>query len=221
MPMTRILTAAALVILAACSRTGTVYGDIFIQAGPGKVDRPGRIYVLGVPATEGFEREWAAAVAAFHLDVAPARQARKAAADALEEARLEWDKSLAARRTGRAGPRRRITLTWRSARDQQYWHRMLAAEHRLFTATRRVWEISRKHDALAAALLERHTAQRVLTDENGHYVLAGLPAGKGYLYTRFTVGERRLVWFRPVDVGSRPRQVDMTDANRGGWPFVP
>jgi hypothetical protein len=70
-------------------------------------------------------------------------------------------------------------------------------------------------------LLDRYTAQRVLTDENGHYVLAGVPRGKGYLYARFPVGERTLVWFRPVEVRGRPQQVNLTEANIGGWPFVP
>jgi hypothetical protein len=61
----------------------------------------------------------------------------------------------------------------------------------------------------------------VLTDERGHYVLAGLPTGKAYLFARFTVGSRTLVWFRPVQVRSGVQQVDLTEANSGGWPFVP
>jgi hypothetical protein len=108
-----------------------------------------------------------------------------------------------------------------SSQDHHLWNQMLAAEDRLFKAKRRVGEIARKHDLQGASLLNRHMAQRVLTDENGHYILAGVPAGKGYVYARFTVGDRTLVWFHPVDVRSRPQQIDLTAATIGGWPFVP
>lgn len=217
----RDLVAVTVLVLAACSRPGTLYGDIFVQARSGKVDRAARIKVLAVPATEGFDRDWASAVAAFQVEVGPVRQTRKAAADSVEEARLAWDKSLAARGTARMGASRRIKLSWLSTQDRQQWHQMLAAEDRLFKAKNRVWDIARRHDVQAMSLLDKHAAQRVLTDENGHYVLAGLPAGKAYLYARFTVGEKTLVWFRPVEVRGRPQQVDLTEANTGGWPFVP
>jgi len=221
MRMTRSLAAAALVFLAACSRSGTLYGDILVQTRSGTVDRAPRINVLAIPATEVFEREWAAAVAAFLAEVGPARRAQKAATDAAQEVRLAWDKSLAARGSGRGGTSRRIRLSWMSTQDRQVWSQVLAAEDRVFKAKGRVWEIARKHDLLAVALLDKYTAQRVLTDENGHYVLAGVPGGKGYLYARFPIGERTLVWFRPVEVRGRPQQVDLTEANAGGWPFVP
>jgi len=221
MLMTRSLAVAALVFLAACSRSGTLYGDIFVQTRSGTVDRAARINVLAIPATEAFEREWASTVAAFRVEVGPARQAQKAATDSAEEVRLAWDKSLAARGAGRTGTSRRIRLSWMSTQDRQLWNQMLAAQDRLFKVKGRVWEIARKHDLLAVALLDRYTAQRVLTDENGHYILAGVPGGKGYLYARFPVGERTLVWFRAVEVRGRPQQVDLTEANVDGWPFVP
>jgi hypothetical protein len=214
------LVAVAVLGLAACSRSGTVYGDIVVQTRPGKVDRAARINVLGVPATQGFERDWASAVAAFQVEIGPARQAWKAAADSAEEARLAWDKSLAARGGARPGTSRR-SRRGMSAQERHLWNQMRAAEDRVFKAKSRMWETARRHDALAVALLQKHTEQRVLTDENGHYVLAGLPAGKGYVYARFTVGDRTLVWFRSVEVRGRPRQVDLSEANVGDWPFVP
>jgi len=185
------------------------------------VSRAARINVLAVPATETFERDWAAAVAAFQVEVGPARQARKAAADSAEEARLVWDRSLAARGTARTGTSRRTRLSRMSTQDRHVWNQVLAAEDRLFKAKSRVWNIARRHDLQAMSLLDKHAVQRVLTDESGHFVLATLPAGKAYLHARFTVGERTLVWFRPVEVRGRPRQVDLTEANIGGWPFVP
>jgi len=217
----RSVWAVTLLILAACSRSGTVYGDVFIPTRSGEVQRAARINVLAVPATEGFEREWAGVVAAFQEEVEPARQAQKLAADSAEAARLAWDKSLAGRGKARTAASRRIRLSWMSPQDRHLWNQMLAAEDRVFKAKSRVGEIARKHDAQATSLLDRRMAQRVLTDENGHYILAGVPAGKGYVYARFTVGDRTLVWFRPVDVGSRPQQVDLTAANSGGWPFIP
>ena len=221
MPTARSLAAAVLVFLAACSRSGTLYGDILVQTPSGSLDRAARITVLAVPATEAFEREWASAVAAFQFEVGPARQAQKAATTSAEEVRLAWDKSLAARGSGRTCASRRVRLSWMSTQNRQAWSQVLAAEDRLFKVKRRVWEIARKHDLLAVALLDRHTAQRVLTDEKGHYVLAGVPGGKGYLYARFPAGERTLVWFHAVEMRGRPQQVDLTEANIGGWPFVP
>jgi hypothetical protein len=221
MLMARSLAVAALVFLAACSRSGTLYGDIFAQTRSGTVERAARINVLAIPATEAFEREWASVVAAFRVEVGPARQAQQAATDSVQEVKLAWDKSLTARGSGRTGASRRVRLSWMSTQDRQAWSQVLAAEDRLFKVKRRVWEIARKHDLLALALLDRHTAQRVLTDENGHFVLASVPGGKGYLYARFPVGERTLVWFRAVEVRRRPQQVDLTEANIGGWPFVP
>lgn len=213
--------AVTFLILAACSRSGTVYGDVFIPAHSGEVQRAARINVLAVPATEGFEREWSGVLAVFQEEVEPARQAQKVAADSAEAAKLAWDKSLAGRAKVRTAANRRIRLSQMSTQDRHLWNQMLAAENRLFKAKSRVKEIARKHDAQATSLLDRHMAQRVLTDENGHYILAGVPAGKAYVYARFTVGDRTLVWFRPVHVRSRPQQVDLTAANSGGWPFVP
>jgi hypothetical protein len=213
--------AVTLLILAACSRSGTLYGDVFIPTRSGEVQRVARINVLAVPDTQGFEREWAGVVAAFQEEVEPARQAQKLVADSAEAAKLAWDKSLAGRKRGRTAGSRRTRPSQLSTQDRNLWDQMLAAEDRLFKAKSRVGEIAHKHDAQARSLLDRHMAQRVLTDENGHYILAGVPAGKGYVYARVTVGDRTLVWFRPVEVHSLPQQVDLTAANSGGWPFIP
>ena len=101
------------------------------------------------------------------------------------------------------------------------WEQLRAAEHVLFQAKRQVWEVARKHDGQADSLVVAHTAQRVQTDANGHYVLAGLPAGKTILYARVPARDQTLVWFLPVLVGSGTQRLDLTEANRGGWPFVP
>ncbi|HSD50019.1 MAG TPA: hypothetical protein VLG48_01330, partial [Candidatus Methylomirabilis sp.] len=128
MLMTRSLAAATLMILAACSRPGTLYGDIFLQPHPGTVDRAARINVIAIPATEAFEREWASVVAAFQVEIGPVRQAQKAASDSAQEVRLAWDRSLAARGSGRTGTGRRIRLSWMSTQDRQGWNQVLAAE---------------------------------------------------------------------------------------------
>jgi hypothetical protein len=70
-------------------------------------------------------------------------------------------------------------------------------------------------------LVAAHTVQRVQTDANGHYVLAGLPAGKAILYARVSVRDLTLVWFLPVLVRPGLQRLDLIEANRGGWPFVP
>ena len=214
----RSLVVATVLVLGACSRTGTLYGDVSAQARPGEATRANRINVRAVLFTETFEKDWAAAVAAFQVEVAPARRSRKAAADSADEARLAWDQALAVRRSGAS---RRSNLPRTSARGQMLWDQMLAANRLLGKAKSRVWEIARKHDVQAEALLERHSTERVLTDENGHYVLAGLPTGKVYLYARFTVGEEIWIWFRLFEVRTGAQRVDLTEVNRGGWPFVP
>ena len=98
---------------------------------------------------------------------------------------------------------------------------MRAAEEHLFEAKKRVWEVAVRHGVLAEALLDKHKAQQVQTDASGHYVLAGLPAGKIYLHARFVVGNQTFTWFRPVEVRRGAQQVDLTQANSSGWPFVP
>lgn len=209
---------ATVLVLGACSRTGTLYGEVSAQARPGEATRANRINVRAVLPTEAFENDWAMAVAKFRVEVAPARQSRKAAADSAEEARLAWDQALAVRGSG---ANRRSNLPRTSARGRLLWEQMLGADRLSVKAKSRVWEITRKHDAQAEALLDRHTTDRVLTDENGHYVLAGLPTGKVYLYARVTVGAQTWIWFRPFEVRTGAQRVDLTDANRGGWPFVP
>jgi hypothetical protein len=81
-------------------------------------------------------------------------------------------------------------------------------------------EIGRKHDPVAAAVVEKHAAQRVETDASGHYVFAGLPAGPAHIYARMTVGKRTFVWFRPVTVLVGMQRLDLTAANAGGWPLL-
>jgi hypothetical protein len=208
--------------LAACSRSGTLSGDIFVQTPPEEVvSRAARISVRAIPSTEAFERDWTAALAAFQAEVEPARKAQQAAAASLEEARLAWDRNLAAGRMAGTGASRRHRGPRTSARDRQLWEQLRAAERVLFQAKLRVWEVAHNHDGQADTLLAKHTAQRVQTDADGHYVLVGLPTGKAILYTRVPMRDQMLVWFVPVLVRSGMQRVDLTEANRGGWPFVP
>ena len=214
--------AAAIVLtLAACSRTGTIAGNIFVQTPRGEVNPVARISVSGIPSTEAFERDSAAALAAFEAEVEPARQAEQAAAASVDEARLAWDRTLAAGRTAGVGANRRRRGPQTTARERQLWEQLRAAEHVLFQAKRRVWEVARQHDGQADSWLAKHIAERVETDADGHYVLAGLPAGKTILYVRVPVRDQILVWFLPVLVRAGVQRVDLNEANRGGWPFVP
>ncbi len=213
--------AAIVLTLAACSRSGTIAGDIFVQTPRGEVNPVARISVSAIPPTQVFEHDWAAALAAFEAEVEPARKAQQAAADSVEEARLAWDRALAAGRTAGAGANRRHRGPRTTARERQLWEQLRAAEHALFQAKRRVWEVARKHDGQADSLLAKHIAERVETDADGHYVLAGFPAGKTILYVRVPVRDQILIWFLPVLVRAGVQRVDLNEANRGGWPFVP
>ncbi len=197
-------------LLSACSQSGSLLGDMIIQKAPGVELRPGRLSVQAILATEAFTQEWATALAAYRTEVEPARRAEEAATKALEQARWEWDQAVAA-------PRGRHKLARTAAREGD----LRAAEHGLSQARRRVWEVARAHDLRAVTLLDKHTAQLVQTDGNGHYVIAGLPVGPAYLYARITAGGRSRIWFCPVRVRAGVQRVDLTEANSGGWPFVP
>jgi hypothetical protein len=205
--------------LAACSRAGSFSGDVIVQTPLGETKPVARISVNVIRSTEAFTHDWAMALSAYQTEAEPARKAQQAAAASVEEARLAWDQALAAKRTNGAGRGYRGTLA--SVRDRQLWQQLRAAEHVLFQAKRRVWEVARRYDGQADTLIANHTLQRVQTDVNGHYVLAGLPAGKNILYARVLVRDQTVVWFLPVLVRSGSQRLDLTEANRGGWPFVP
>ena len=177
-----------------------------------------RISVSAIHPTEAFEHDWAEGLAAFQAEVEPARKAQQAAAASVEEARMAWDRAIAAGRSGAAGRRHRAPQA--SVRERQLWEQLRAAELVLFQTKSRVWEVARKHDGRAESLVAKHTAQRVQTDANGHYVLVGLPAGTAILYARVPGGDQMQVWFIPVQVRAGVQQLDITEANRGGWPFV-
>jgi hypothetical protein len=217
----RCLIVASLLALTACSRSGTIFGDIFVQVPSGDVKRAARIEMRAVPSARAFESEWAAAIVAFQAELEPVLQAQKAAASSAEEAKLEWDKALAARNAAVSRASRRNRSHGPSPRVQELWRQMRAAENVLFQAKKRVWEVAVKHGVLGESLLDKHKAQQVQTDADGHYVLPGLPAGIVYLYARFVVGTQTLIWFRPVQVRRGALRVDLTQANSGGWPFVP
>lgn len=210
----RALLVAASLALAACSRPGALSGDVLVQASPGAGNPAARLGVRLIPATAAFERDWAAALAGFREELAPARRAAQEAASEVEQTRLAWDRVVAA-------PRGRRRDAGMAARERELWRQVRAAERRLTQARRREWEVARKHDVLGAALVERHTAQEVQTDGTGHYVFAAPPAGPAYLYARVTQGERSLVWFHAVQVQAGAQQVDLNEANSRAWPFVP
>ncbi len=214
------LTLVGLLVISACSRSGTVHGDIFVQTQAGDVKRGARISVAVVPSTEAFERDWAATVEAFRADVSPALQAQKAAEHSADQARLAWGQALAARSGAVSRGNRRARYRGFFGQERQRWEEVRAADALLFQAKRRVWEITLQYDLRAGSLLEKYRAQIVQSDETGRYLATGLPVGKAYVYARFVVGSQHLIWFRPVEVRVGAQALDLTGANAGGWPFV-
>ena len=207
---------AVTVLTAACSPTGNVTGEIVVTTPSGGEQRPAHATVLAIQVTRTFEEDWRAAVAAFEEELAPARQGRDEAVQALESARLAWTKAVG--KTPAGGHRTHGVLA--SARHRELWAAVRAAERRLTTAEDRMREIGRRHDPLGAAVVERHATQRIETDALGHYVFAALPTGPVYLYTRLTVAQQALLWFRPVTVRPGIERLDLVGANAGGWPFL-
>ena len=214
---------AAVLTLSGCSRSGTLSGDVVVRNASGDVSRGARISVYLVLPSEAFEREWADAVAAFRQEVAPVVEAQRAAERQSEEARLAWDRALAAR--GKAGARRgQWTLALRemaAAGSQERWRNVRATEGLVFQARKRAWDIVRKHEEQAQVLVEKHAAQRVQTDETGHYVLVKVPTGKVYVYARLREAREDFVWFVPVEIQTGTQQGNLTQDNQRRWPFVP
>jgi hypothetical protein len=207
---------AVAVLAAACSRTGSITGDIVVATASGSEQRGAYVSIIVVRATEAFEQEWRGAVAAFERELGPARRTRDEAARLLEDARMAWSKAVGMTPAG--GRRTHGALA--SGRQRELWAAVRAGESRLAAAESRMREIGRKHDPLAAAVVEKHAAGRVETDASGNFVLAGLPAGPVHLYSRMTVGKRTFVWFRPVTVWGRMERMNLTAANAGGWPLL-
>ncbi len=198
----------------ACSRSGSVSGEVAVPALPGKENPAAYLRVRAIPATAAFERDWAAALADFQRELEPVQRAAQEAAAALDRARIAWDRAVATPRGRQRDPRA-------SGQERALWRQLREAEQRLHQAQRREQEVAKKHDLAGVAVLDRHTAQEVLTDATRRYVAVRLPAGTVYVYARLVVEGRPLVWFRGVQVRGKVQQVDLTTANAGGWPFVP
>jgi hypothetical protein len=214
---TRGATLAILFLLSGCTRSGGLYGDVAVQLPSGNAIRGARISVRLIPSTERFEHDWAATVAAFQNEVAPAAEALKAAEHRAEAARLAWDHSLAA--GNKAGRQRRAHRLPASA--QPLWQNYRATESQAFQAKKDVEEIVRKHEARAEALLDKYAIDRVQTDETGHYVLVKVPAGTVYVYCRFREKDAPFTWFIPTQVKGGIQRLDLTRDNLGsGWPFA-
>ncbi len=202
----------ALLACVACSRSGSLYGDVVVPGSPGAGNAAAYLSVRAVAVNPAFERDWASALTAFLQDLAPARQAREQAAAELERARLAWDRAVAA-------PRSRRQSRAMSSQTRDLWRQVGRAETSLSQAQHRMEEVAQQHGEQAVALLERNTVQEVKTDANGHFVLPGLPAGAVYLYTRVRIRGQPGIWFRPVLVRLGAQQVDLDEESRLGWPF--
>jgi hypothetical protein len=205
-------------LFSACSRSGGLLGDVTARLPSGEVVRGSRIHVRLIPSTEAFERDWAQAITLFRQEVAPAVEEQKAAEHKAEEARLTWDHALTA--GSKAGARSRRFRS--SAPAQRLWRDVRATESLAFQARKRVREIVRKHEEEADTLLDKYATQRVQTDQNGHYALVKIPAGKANIYARFQEKNTTFTWFVPIQVNAGVQSVDLTQENQGGaWPFVP
>lgn len=218
-----VLLAAFLVALSGCSRSGTLSGDVTARTTSGDAIQGTRMSVFLVLPSEVFEREWAETVATFKKEVAPAAAAQKAAEHQAEEAKLAWDRALAA--SGKTSARRgQWTLAFgdsRPAGSQQHWRNVRWTQGRAFQARKRVWEIVQKYEEHAHALVEKHAKQRVQTDETGHYVIVKVPAGKAYVYARLRDKSTDAVWFLPIQVETGTQRADLTPENQRHWSFVP
>jgi len=208
----------SLLVLSGCSRPGGLLGDVSVRLPSGDVVHGSRINVRLISSTDAFERDWVQAITVFRQDVAPAVEEQKTAAQKAEEARLAWDHALTAGSKAGASSRRFRS----SAPAQRLWRDVRATEAVAFQARKQVWEIVRKHEEQAEALLDTHTMQRVQTDQTGHYALVKIPTGNVYVYARFRDRNTTFTWFVPIQVKSGVQSLNLTQDNQSaGWPFVP
>jgi hypothetical protein len=214
---------AVLVVLSGCSRSGALSGDMVVRTPSGEVARGARVSVFLVISSEAFEGEWGRALSAFREEVAPAAEAQKAAEYKAAEARLAWDRALAAR--GKSGWRRGPwTLSLRDAStagSQERWNAVRATDNLVFQARKRVWDIVRKHEEHTHVLVQKHATQRVQTDETGHFVIVNVPAGKAYVYARWQEGHADFLWFVPIEIQGGTQSADLTQDNQRRWPLLP
>lgn len=202
-----------LLVCVSCARTGTVSGTVTVPVRSGRENPAARLRVRAIPATAAFERDWETVLADFHRELEPVRRTSQEVAAALGQARLAWDRAVATRRDGHWSPQA-------GGQERVLWRELIEAERRLHQARRREEEVIHRHDLLGVAVLDRHATQEVLTDASGEFLVAGLPTGTAYLYTRLVVEGRDLVWFRPVRVRAGVQRMDLTEATLGDWPFV-
>jgi hypothetical protein len=204
----------ALLVCASCARTGSVSGTVTVPVRTGRENPAARLRVRAIPATAAFAHDWETALADFQRELEPVRRTSQEVAAALGQARLAWDRAVATRRGGHWSPQA-------GGQERVLWRELIEAERRLHQAHGREEEVIRRHDLLGVAVLDRHTTQEVLTDASGEFLVAGLPTGTAYLYTRLVVEGRALVWLRPVRVRAGVQRMDLTEATLGDWPFVP
>ena len=210
----------ALLLLSGCSRSASLSGEIRLRMAGGETGPPPRTAVLVVRSTPEFDRAWADHVAAFQAGAAPLRAAVEKAGQASAEARKTWDRAVASGAMARASSRPQ-TLPGSRGWEHPLWQGVREADGRLLQAKRKLRDVCLDYGWQAEALLEAHAAERVATDQAGHFVIAGIAPGPALLYAHSRLQDRDVVWLVPLTLKGELRQMVLTEETPNGWPFRP
>jgi hypothetical protein len=205
-----------LATLSACSRSTDLSGDVFVTMKSGDVKRGADVEVALIPATAGFDSDWATALAKFQKDYTDARAIYLAKQADQKRAELRAS-AMTERMTASAGRSDFLARLDESSRasDEQFKAMRATSE-----AAKALGDVVRRHEDLAIAVIAKHKDRVVRTDVNGHYAMRGIKRGKYYIFARQEVFENRPHWFVPVELNAGEMKNDLSGSN-SGWPFDP
>jgi hypothetical protein len=206
-----------LVLLAACSRTGTLSGQIAAGT-PGSQGVRAVIWVI--PVGETFDREWQPTLEAFQEAVRPALERQRAAERGAEQARRTWDRAVAVQGASGVGLSQWNKSTAGRRAERGLWADVQRTAVAAFEAQQRVRKIHTRQSEQAEAMLKRYASHEVLSDADGRYVITQLRPGRAFLYARLRLADRDITWFRPIEVQAGMQQLDLPESSAGGWPFA-
>ena len=206
---------ASILLLASCSRTGAVSGDVYVTMASGDVKRGADVPITLVARTPAFETAWTMAQDRFRDEVIRARVGVAAAAERQSQTFKRNVAAITAIGSARSNLDQALRLSEEaSARDSE-------ARLKLRTAQDELRRTVEQQQLAAIKVIQQHQIATFRTDVNGHYNKVEVPPGRYYVFSAHKIFNNELVWFQPIDVNrAEATKLDLTGSNVG-WPFDP
>ncbi len=203
--------------LTACSRQGTLSGDVFVTMKSGDVKRAADVEVaLGV-RTDQFEADWRKAEEDFRRDFERIKRSLEKAEADLEKAFPGWRSRMNRMAQSQTGE----TETKGLVENLVYTFDIRA--HPSYLELQRLTTegsgVIRAHKERLEKLVLGNLAKRTRTDVNGHYTFTEVARGRYYLLARHQVLDNRLCWYVPVSLESSSQAVNLSNSS-AGCPFA-